>query len=261
MPSGRFPYLEFETPIPFAHRGGTSEHPENTMPAFQNAVDLGYRYLETDVHATSDGVLVAFHDDSLDRVTDKSGKISELSWAEVSTARIDGSEPIPLMADLFASFPEARFNIDIKAKESIAPLAKLITETGAIDRVCVGAFSDFRLKTIRDLLGPNLCTSLGPLGILALRAASMGTPSPALAEPGGFLSAGAAQVPVKSGLVPITDERFVAKSHELGLQVHVWTIDDPGDMQRLLDIGVDGVMTDQPQVLKDVLIARDAWSE
>ncbi len=249
-----FPYLDFDTTLAFAHRGGTSNHPENTMPAFQHAVDMGYRYLETDVHATADGVLVAFHDSSLDRVTDSKGAINDLPWDEVSKARIDGTEPIPLMADLLSSFPNARINIDIKAKESIKPLADLITDTGAIDRVCIGSFSDARLNAIRDLLGPRLCTSMGPLATLALRIGSYGVPIPSL-------TAAAAQVPVSLRGIPVADERFIAAAHEQGMQVHVWTIDDPAEITRLLDLGVDGIMTDEPQVLKDILVARNDWSE
>lgn len=232
------------------------------MPAFQHAVDMGYRYLETDVHATADGVLVAFHDSSLDRVTDRNGAINDLPLSEVSKAKV-GDESIPLMADLLASFPEARINIDIKAKESIKPLADLIIETGSIDRVCVGSFSDFRLKAIRDLLGPRLCTSMGPIATAALRFGSYGLPMPSLTTDGlvPLLNAAAAQVPVSMNGVPVADERFVAAAHERGMHVHVWTIDDPAEMTRLLDLGVDGIMTDEPQTLKDLLIARNDWSE
>src|SRR5213078_954322 len=103
-----------EGPIAFAHRGGASDHPENTLPAFQHAIDLGYRYLETDVHATADGVVVAFHDTTLDRVTDHIGRIAELPWSVVREARVAGTEPIPLLEDLLAAWPEARINIDPK---------------------------------------------------------------------------------------------------------------------------------------------------
>ena len=231
------------------------------MPAFQHAIDLGYCYLETDVHATSDGVLVAFHDDSLDRVTNMTGQIRDLPWSQVRQAQIDGSETIPLMADLLSSFPAARINIDVKAKHSVEPLAKLIADTGSVDRVCVGSFSDSRLKGIRDLVGPRLCTSLGPLGITALRAASFGVPSPSFTGNGSFLSAACAQVPIAMKGVSITDQRFIDAAHRRGLQVHVWTIDSPEQMNELLDQGVDGIMTDEPKVLKDVLTTRQSWVE
>lgn len=259
MSSSRFPYLDFESTLPFAHRGGTSEHPENTMAAFQHAVDLGYRYLETDVHATADGVLVAFHDSSLDRVTNMAGEINDLPWSEVRNARIGDSEPIPLMEDLLQTFPAARFNIDIKASSSIQPLAALLADTQSVDRVCVGSFSDFRLKAIRDLVGPRLCTSLGPIGIFALRLASFGPPIPSLES--GTISGACAQVPVTSSGIPVTDRRFIEAAHERDIDVHVWTVDDPQEMTRLLDLGVDGLMTDKPNILKDILVNRNDWSE
>ncbi len=247
-----YPYLDHDGPIAFAHRGGASAAPENTMPAFQRAVDLGYRYLETDVHATADDILVAFHDDKLDRVTDRAGAIRDLPWSEVSKARVDGREPIPLLADLFTAFPEARINIDAKADSSVEPLVKAIMDHKALDRVCVGSFSDSRLSTMRDRLGPQLCTSFGPAGILGLTTAARGLPS--RIPPGAC-----AQVPPDFNGVDVVTEDFVDHCHSLGLAVHVWTIDEPDDMNQLLDLEVDGIMTDEPQVLKTVFQARGIW--
>jgi glycerophosphoryl diester phosphodiesterase len=216
-------------------------------------VELGYRYLETDVHVTADGVLVAFHDDKLDRVTDHTGVIADLTWDEVRTARVDGTGEISTMADLLEAFPDARFNIDPKADGSVEPLAELIMRTGSIDRVCIGAFSDRRIARLRKLLGPGLCTALGPRGVAQLELASKGLPS-------GRLQAQCAQVPVSVGRVTLVNDRFVAAAHRRSLQVHVWTIDDPDEMHRLLDLGVDGIMTDRPSVLRDVLVARGQWA-
>jgi glycerophosphoryl diester phosphodiesterase len=243
-------YLDWPTPIAFAHRGGASEAPENTMPAFQRAVDLGYTYLETDVHATTDGVLVAFHDADLSRTCGRPGLISALPWSEMADARVDGREPIPLLEDLLGSFPQARVNIDCKADSAVDSLVAAIRRTGSIDRVCVGAFSDRRLRRLRAFLGPGLCTSYGPGQVAALKMS-------------GRVAGGgqAVQVPVRAGRVTVLDERFVRAAHRRGLHVHVWTIDDADEMRRLLDLGVDGVMTDRPAVLKDVLMQRDAWHE
>jgi len=246
------PFLDHPGPIPFAHRGGAGDWPENTMPAFEGAVALGYRYVETDVHVTADGVLVAFHDDRLDRVTDRTGLIRELPWAEVRRARVEGREPIPLLEDLLGTWPELRVNIDPKHDTAVDPLVDVIRRTGSIDRVCVGSFSDRRLGRISAMLGPRLCTSLGPKGVARLRAASFGLPA-------GRLPARCAQVPPGTGRVPLVDERFVRAAHHRGLQVHVWTIDDEAEMHRLLDLGVDGIMTDRPAVLRGVLEARGAW--
>jgi glycerophosphoryl diester phosphodiesterase len=240
-------------PLAFAHRGGAGDWPENTMPAFAGAVALGYRHLETDVHLTADGVLLAFHDDGLDRVTDRTGVIAELPWSEVRTARVGGREPIPRFDELLAAWPDVYVNVDPKHDRSVEPLADAIERAGATERVCIGSFSDRRIARLRARLGPGLCTALGPKGVARLRSASFGVPA-------GRFEAGCVQVPVAHRGVTIVDDRFVRTAHRLGLQVHVWTVDDADEMTRLLDLGVDGIMTDRPPVLKAVLEARGAWT-
>jgi glycerophosphoryl diester phosphodiesterase len=252
VPSSQWPFLDHPGPLAFAHRGGAGDWPENTMPAFEGAVALGYRYVETDAHVTADGVCLAFHDERLDRVTDRTGVIAELTYQEVRQARVDGREPIPLLEDLIAAFPEVRVNIDPKHDAAVEPLAAVIERTGSIDRVCVGSFSDQRIARLRAALGPRLCTSLGPKAIARLRGGSFGLPA-------GRFEGGCAQVPHKYKGVAVTDRRFVERAHAAGLQVHVWTIDDPVEMHDLLDLGVDGIMTDRPAVLRDVLRSRGAW--
>src|SRR5690242_6649092 len=125
-PHPAWPFLDWPGPLAFAHRGGASEAPENTLPAFEHAIRLGFTYLETDVHATADGQLVAFHDDHLDRVTDASGAIASLPWSVVQRARVDGREPIPLLEDLLGAFPDARVNIDPKHDDAVEPLAEVL---------------------------------------------------------------------------------------------------------------------------------------
>lgn len=245
------PFLDHPGPLPFAHRGGAGDWPENTMPAFEGAVALGYRYVETDVHVTSDGVLLAFHDDKLDRVTDRTGLIRELPWSEVQRARVDGLEPIPLLEDLLGTWPDLRVNIDPKHDSAVDALATTIARCGAIDRICVGSFSDARIARLRARLGPRLCTSLGPKAVARLRAASFGLPA-------GRFVGDCAQVP-PGRTVPLVDHRFVRAAHHRGMQVHVWTIDEATEMHRLLDLGVDGIMTDRPSVLRDVLVERGQW--
>ena len=228
-PPADHPYLAWDGPLPIAHRGGTSDHPENTMPAFARAVELGFVYLETDVHATRDGHLVAFHDPDLARTCGRPGAIAEL--------------------DLVEAFPTARFNVDCKDDRALEPLIGELRRLDCLDRVCVGSFSDRRLKRLRRELGSGLCTSLGPREITLLTA---GTP-----VPGGGR---AAQVPVSAGPVTIVTRRMVERCHRRGLQVHVWTIDDAEEMVRLLDLGVDGIMTDRPEVLRSVLLDRGQWT-
>ena len=249
----KFPFLEHSGLLAFAHRGGALEAPENTMKAFEYAVGLGYRYLETDAYATRDGVLISFHDDKLDRVSDAKGRIEELTWAEVSRARIGGAEPVPLMEDLFARWGDVRVNIDPKHDAAVAPLIALIKKMGVEDRVCVGSFSGKRIAQVQAAFDGRVCTSLGPNGVLKLKSASAGLPVRRWVE-------GCAQVPVKGGGVTIVTRRFVKAAERAGLQVHVWTIDDEDEMRRLIDLGVHGLMTDRPLVLKRVLQTKGLWS-
>jgi glycerophosphoryl diester phosphodiesterase len=248
MSSPRHPFLDWEGPLPFAHRGGASDVPENTMLAFEYAINLGYHYLETDVQVTADGVLVAFHDNDLQRTTGRPGKISELPWSEVSKALVDGKAPIPLLEDLLGAWPQARINIDCKSAAAIDPLIATLRRTKSLPRVCVAAFSDSRLKKLRKALGTELCSSLGPMELALLRFGLVRHPA-----------AQAAQVPVKEGPLTIVNRKFVERSHRLGVQVHVWTIDDAPEMERLLDLGVDGIMTDRPVILRQVLESRGLW--
>ena len=222
------------------------------MAAFRRAVDQGYRYLETDVRATSDGHLIVFHDPQLDRVTDRQGVIAKMPWSEVRKARIGGTEQIPLLAELLEELPTARFNIDAKAGAAVAPLADLLVSTGATDRVCLVSFSDRRLARLRATLGPDVAMALGPQALFRLfRASALRRRFPTTAV--------AAQAPLSYQRVPIVTPEFIATAHAAGLEVHAWTIDDPDEMRRLLTLGVDGIMTDRPDLLRDILIERGSW--
>jgi len=191
-------FLDHPGPLAFAHRGGAAHAPENSWRAFEHAIGLGYEYLETDVQATADGVLIAFHDRTLDRVTGQPGKISRLALRDISGTRIDGTEPIPVLEDLLAAWPDVRFNIDVKGTPAVAPLARVLRRTSAWDRVCV--------------------------------------------------------VPA-----PVAAPSFISRAHNLGLQVHVWTVNDRPTMENLLDRGVDGIMTDETMALREVLVGRGQW--
>ena len=246
----------------FAHRGGASDAPENTLPAFQRAVDLGYTYLETDVHATRDGVLLAFHDSDLKRTCGIDGRIEEMTFAEVSRVRVGdvggvgGGAPIPTFDELISSWPRVRWNIDCKADTALPHLVERLRAHRALDRVCLGAFSDRRLRQLREALGPNVATSLGPKGVARLLLAA--TAGRAIRFPDGVH---AAQVPPKQGPLPLDSQRFIDIAHASGLHVHYWTIDSPEQMILLLDRGADGIMTDRPAVLKSVLQERGSWHE
>ncbi|WP_019546309.1 glycerophosphodiester phosphodiesterase [Streptomyces sulphureus] len=247
------PYLGLPSPLAFAHRGGTAGGLENTHTAFARAVELGYRYLETDVHATADGRLVAFHDATLDRVTDGGGAIADLPWDAVRRARVAGSQPVPLFEELLRAFPEARWNIDVKAEPALAPLLDVLAAHDAWDRVCVGSFDESRAARARALAGERLATSLGTSGVLALRLRAWGLPVRPRA------SAVCVQVPEQRYGVRVVDRSFVRAAHALGLPVHVWTVNEPSRMAALLDLGVDGLITDNLEALREVLASRGAW--
>jgi glycerophosphoryl diester phosphodiesterase len=244
--------------LAFAHRGGAF-HPElegleNTLAAFRHAVDLGYRYLETDVHATRDGVLLAFHDAALDRVTGHHGSVAELTHAEVSGALIGGREQIPTMASLLEEFPHARFNVDLKSARAVGPLAALVHATAAYDRVCVGSFSAARVRRFRRLVGNRVATAADPVEVAAYRF------GPAALTPLlGRSPAAALQVPRRHRGVAVLTPRLIERVHAAGKHVHVWTVDDPAEMERVLDLGVDGIFTDRTDLLRDVLVARGLW--
>ena len=258
------PFLADPAPIAFAHRGGAGEAPENTLAAFEVARSLGYRYLETDIHLTRDGVLVAFHDDHLDRVTDRSGAIAQLGIAEVEAADAghafspDGGRTfpfrgcgvrVPRLEEILARWPDARINIDPKSDSCVGPLAALLDRLGAWERVCIGSFSDGRLRRIRALGGARACTSMGPHAVALARL----TTASALMR---RLGADCIQVPISQRRVPIVTERFVAAAHRAGLPVHVWTINEETTVNELLDLGVDGIMSDRLRLLRDVFTRR-----
>ncbi|MGK5628157.1 glycerophosphodiester phosphodiesterase [Streptomyces sp. URMC 123] len=253
MPRPRHPFLDHPAPLAFAHRGGAADGLENTVAAFGRAVAAGYRYLETDVHATADGALVAFHDATLDRVTDARGRIGALPWSVVRRARVGGTEPLPLFEDLLEEFPGARWNVDVKAEAALAPLLELIAKADAWDRVCVGSFSESRVARAQRLAGPRLATSYGTRGVVGLRLRAYGLPATARR------TAVAVQVPERQSGIRVVDRSFVRAAHARGLQVHVWTVNEAERMRALLDLGVDGIMTDHIDTLRTVLTDRGAW--
>lgn len=258
-----FAFLDHPFPLAIAHRGGGAEFPENSMAAFANAVSLGFVYLETDTRVTRDGRLIIFHDDTLDRATDRTGPVAERTWDELRSARlrdVEGritDERIPLLEELFTSYPNARLNIDAKESRALAPLVELIVRTRSLDRVCLAAFSEERVAKLRTALGPELCTACGPKDVAKVRFARISRLFGRFGRPRGACL----QIPIQRRVfgalaVPLADRKFVATAARYGLPVHVWTVNEAAEMTRLLDLGVGGLMTDAPTVLRDVLVAR-----
>jgi glycerophosphoryl diester phosphodiesterase len=241
-------FLGERGPIALAHRGGAGEAVENSPASFERAIGLGFRFIETDVRATRDGHAVVLHDATLDRTADLGGAVAALPLAHVQRAQLaDGCSPVTLLEAL-RRWPSVRFNVDVKADDAVLPFLSAVDVAGAWDRVCAAGFSTARLRRIRALAGSRLATSMGPTEVVRL---VIGAPvrTPACAV----------QVPPRQGRFPVVTGRFVQRAHARGLQVHVWTIDEPLEMERLLDLGVDGVVTDRPRILRDVLERRGQW--
>ncbi len=261
---GLHPYLAHDGPIAFAHRGGAREAPENTLPAFEAALALGYRYLETDAQLTRDGVLVAFHDDRLDRVTDRAGALAELDMAAVGAADAghsfspDGghSHPyrgrgvtIPRLQELLSRWPHVRFNIDVKSDSTVAPLVELLDRFDAWERVCLGTMPGRRARHIRALAGGRACVTMDSASLSLARLTTLF----------GVVRRGEAdcvQMSLGEGATPILTARLIGACHRAGVPVHAWTVDREQVMHELLDLGVDGIMTDRPELLRSVFSAR-----
>lgn len=250
------PYLEHAAPIAIAHRGGALEQPENSMRAFEAAIRLGFTYLETGAQATADGVVVAFHDTALDRVTDLRGLIQTRTFAEVSVARVSGTEPIPRLEEVLAAWPNARISIDVGSDAAVLPLARALRAADCLDRVCLASVSAKRLQLLREIFGERLCTALAPGELGRLHLAAMGLPR-------SRLQGRCAQLPEKAQLGGILawrlSERFLAVAHKLGIPVHVGAVEEAEDMERMIELGVDGIITGRPSVLCGIMQDRGLW--
>ena len=251
-------FLDGPTPLAFAHRGGAklaaNDGIENTLTAFRNAVELGYRYLETDVHTSLDGVVYAFHDVALTRMTGTVSAFRDLDSAGLDAILVGGREPIPRLADLLDAFPDARFNIDVKADDAVEPTLAVLRDADALDRVCLASFSGRRLSRLRAAV-PGVPTCFSPVELAQVRFG----PTRWLQSLGLRRGGACVQAPFRTRQTTMVTPDFVRRCHAVGLQVHVWTIDDPAEMRYLLNIGVDGLMSDRVDVLRDVLRERGEW--
>jgi glycerophosphoryl diester phosphodiesterase len=238
--------------LAFAHRGGNEFAPENSFRAFKSAVDIGYKYLETDVHLTKDGFLIAFHDDTLDRVTDKSGLIRDLTLSEIKKAKIAGTDEIPLLSELLNSFTDCFFNIDCKVDETVQPLINLINNKDFINRVCIGSFSQKRINFIRKSLGREVKTSMGPAEVILSKFLSY-------TSLGYNFKSSYTSIPIRRYGINLLDERNINYLKSNNQKVIAWTINDEDQMKMLINIGIDGIMTDNLTLLKKVLIEESLW--
>ena len=253
------PYLSREHPIRLAHRGSRVLWPENTHHAFDGAIDLGYLYIETDIRVTSDGVVVVFHDETLERTTNGVGRVSDWTWEALSALDAaynfspDG-ESFPLrgrrigisrLEDTLAEYPDVNFNIDLKAKNSEWLVAEVVVRMKRHDSVLIGGFVDSRIARFRRITKGSVATSAGPTAAMAMYTASRVGRS--VRRP-----VDAYQLPSSMRGVTV-DRKLVDSVHEAGAHIHVWTVNETDDMHRFLDLGVDGIVTDRPDLLNEVL--------
>ena len=237
----------------FAHRGLALEVPENTLLAFAKALALGITHLETDVHVSADGVAIISHDPDLLRLTGRQVQIAQLTAAELARIDLGDGQNFTTLAAALDTFPEARFNIDIKAEAAAEPAAAVIRAARAERRVLIGSFSNSRRRAAIRLL-PGVATSASSGAVLvATWAAAIGLRGVTKSV---LRSVDAVQIPEKILGVRSTSRRVLAAFHAAGVEVHIWTINDAESMNRLLDAGVDGIMTDRADIAVEVLARR-----
>jgi glycerophosphoryl diester phosphodiesterase len=248
------PFFDHPAPLAFAHRGYSPAGLENTMRAFADAVELGYRYIETDLRVTADGTAVTFHDARLDRLTGRPGRIRDLSWAEVSQARVGGLEPIPRLEEVLDAWPELRWNIDVKDPAAVPPFARAIERTRAHHRICVASFSDRRRRAVLRQLTAPIATSGGRQTIARFRGASALRLSALIERL--LREVDCLQMPTKAGRITLVNRSTLDAVHAAGRHLHVWTVNEPAEIRRMLALGVDGLMTDRADLLRDLLRAE-----
>jgi glycerophosphoryl diester phosphodiesterase len=252
-------FLDHDAPVPIVHRGAPLADDgalvENTMAAFERAYAQGFRYFETDVHATADGMVVACHDASLKRVAGHRARIFDVQWSDLSRLLV-GEAPVPTLAELLSAFPDVKFNIDPKSDAVVRPLVDLVRSSKVLDRTCFASFSDARLRWIRAAFGTWACTAAGPRQLR--RAVTQAARSQRLDLP----DVDVLQIP-RLLAARLTTGRFrtldlLAAAQRVDLPVHVWTVNDEVEIAGLLQRGAEGVMSDHLGALERAF-ARNGW--
>jgi glycerophosphoryl diester phosphodiesterase len=252
LPMSTWAFLDSPAPLAFAHRGVHLDVPENTPMSFSAAAELGYRYIETDVRGTADGKVIVCHDANARRIADLSARVSSLTLGELqSAAVVNGTGEIPLLSDVLENFPELRFNIDVKDRRAAELVPEIVRRTAAHDRICIASFSAARIRIVRSRLSGAVCTGMAVTEFLRF-----------LARPGYFANVpqpAVLQLPLTMNGIPVVTRKLIGEAREVGLPVHVWTLNDLPSIQAAIELGVDGIMTDAPVVLKDELVRCGLW--
>ncbi|MCI0155402.1 glycerophosphodiester phosphodiesterase [Leifsonia shinshuensis] len=247
-------FLDGPRPRIIAHRGLATEAPENTLLAFLKALSAGATHVETDVHCSADGVAVISHDPDLSRVAGRSVRVEQLTMPELRRIPLGHGQSLPSLAEALDAFPEARFNIDIKDERAAAPTAAAILAARATDRVLLTSFSAARRAAAAAALsGVAVSPSVSEF-LPALVGAKLGVRSLTARALRPFA---AVQIPERRGPLRLVTPRTVRAVHQAGAELHVWTVDDVPTMTRLLDLGVDGIVTNRCDLLKSLVSSRN----
>jgi glycerophosphoryl diester phosphodiesterase len=253
--SARLVSTYFDPPRPrvLAHRGLAIGAPENTLLAFDRAAAVGAVYIETDIHVSADGVAVVAHDPSLSRVAGRDVRLSGLTMSELRRVDLGHGQGFASLEEALGAFPDLRFNIDVKVEGAVGPAILALERTGAAHRVLLTSFSDRRRRRLGDLV-PRAVTSAGRAGVISTRLASSMRWSAVVAA--ARRGAAALQIPERVGSVRLVTAAYVKAVQRAGAEVHVWTVNEPADMTRLLDLGVDGIVTDRADLAIPLVAAR-----
>lgn len=244
--------------LALSHRGFALDGQENTLAAMEAAIKMGFAYLEIDVRTTRDGVVMVFHDERLERVTDGTGRVADLTASELAKVRVRGREPIPTLAEVLARWPDVKLNIDVKDDGSVQPFVDVIEAAAAHDRVLVASFSDRRRLRVLRALSRLAASSAGMAVSAMIRIlAPLGL--------AGWIARRARvdclQVPRRYRGIPVVTEPFVRRCAAADLPVHVWTINEAPEMEELLGLGVGGLVSDRADLLAQVMASRGEWPQ
>ena len=252
MLNSSWKFLDNPPPLAFAHRGVHLDAPENSWASFSAAAELGYKYVETDVRGTADGKVIMCHDARASQIAGLTSRVSALTLGQLRSAAVTGEGgDVPLLSDVLENFPGLNFNIDVKDKRAAELVPEIVRRAAAYDRVCITSFSARRIRTVRSRLVRAVCTGAPVTEILRF-----------LAQPGhyaGVPQPAALQIPFSWKGIRLVTRKLLREANEAGLAVHVWTLNDIASIRAAIELGVDGIMTDAPVLLKRELTLRGRW--
>ena len=245
-------YMNSSNIVPIAHRGASLVATENSFESFRKAFDLGYRIIETDIHSSKDGTAYIFHDNTLERLTGENLKISDLKDVDIDSLKVNKSSIIPRLSNVFEEFPEGLFNLDAKTWEATIPITNTVKKMACSSRVCIGSFNDKHIDAIIRELGVETCHSMGTSNVFKFYlGAQLGIKQNFTAQ--------CIQLPIKQFGISLITQKILRHARKLGIKIHFWTINNSGLIQKLLELDVDGIMTDDCILLKTIMEKKHKW--